>query len=408
MRPHASFRLPLLAAAVAATVLLSACGSPPGGPPPEEGMPEMGVLTVKPQPVTLTTELPGRTVPYLIAEVRPQVGGIVQSRQFTEGGDVKAGQTLYQIDPATYRASYASAQATLAKAQANLRTARLKAERYTELVQIKAISQQDGDDTAAALGQAEADVAAGKASVETARINLAFARLDAPISGRIGRSSVTPGALVTANQATALTTIQQLDPIYIDVTQPSAALLRLKQAMARGELEKAGDDAAKVSLLLEDGSTYPLQGHLAFSDVTVDQNTGSITLRAVFPNPNAELLPGMYVRAVLQEGIKEQGVLVPQQAVSRNGAGKPTAFVVGADHKLHLRVLETDREVGDQWLVRSGLKPGEQLVVEGVSRARDGIEVKTVPWQPKGRPAAGAGNAAAGTPSAPTAPRAAN
>lgn len=371
-------------------------------------MPEMGVLTVKPQPVTLTTELPGRTVPYLIAEVRPQVGGIVQSRQFTEGGDVKAGQTLYQIDPATYRASYASAQATLAKAQANLRTARLKAERYTELVQIKAISQQDGDDTAAALGQAEADVAAGKASVETARINLAFARLDAPISGRIGRSSVTPGALVTANQATALTTIQQLDPIYIDVTQPSAALLRLKQAMARGELEKAGDDAAKVSLLLEDGSTYPLQGHLAFSDVTVDQNTGSITLRAVFPNPNAELLPGMYVRAVLQEGVKEQGVLVPQQAVSRNGAGKPTAFVVGADHKLHLRVLETDREVGDQWLVRSGLKAGEQLVVEGVSRARDGIEVKTVPWQPKGRPAAGAGNAAAGTPSAPTAPRAAN
>lgn len=371
-------------------------------------MPEMGVLTVKPQPVTLTTELPGRTVPYLIAEVRPQVGGIVQSRQFTEGGDVKAGQTLYQIDPATYRASYASAQATLAKAQANLRTARLKAERYTELVQIKAISQQDGDDTAAALGQAEADVAAGKASVETARINLAFARLDAPISGRIGRSSVTPGALVTANQATALTTIQQLDPIYIDVTQPSAALLRLKQAMARGELEKAGDDAAKVSLLLEDGSTYPLQGHLAFSDVTVDQNTGSITLRAVFPNPNAELLPGMYVRAVLQEGIKEQGVLVPQQAVSRNGAGKPTAFVVGADHKLHLRVLETDREVGDKWLVRSGLKAGEQLVVEGVSRARDGIEVKTVPWQPKGTPAAGTGNAAAGTPSAPTAPRAAN
>lgn len=192
MRPHASFRLPVLAAAVAATVLLSACGSPPGGPPPAEGMPEMGVLTVKPQPVTLTTELPGRTVPYLIAEVRPQVGGIVQTRQFTEGGDVKAGQTLYQIDPATYRASYASAQATLAKAQANLRTARLKAQRYTELVQIKAVSQQEGDDTDAALGQAEADEAAGKASVETARINLAFARMDAPISGRIGRSSVTP------------------------------------------------------------------------------------------------------------------------------------------------------------------------------------------------------------------------
>ncbi|MCL1500094.1 efflux RND transporter periplasmic adaptor subunit [Xanthomonas nasturtii] len=407
MRAHASFRLSLLAVAVSATALLSACGSPPGGPPPQEGTPEMGVLTVKQQPVTLTTELPGRTVPYLIAEIRPQVGGLVQTRQFTEGGDVKAGQTLYQIDPAQYRASYASAQATLAKAEATLRTAQLKAERYKELAQIKAISQQEGDDTDAALGQAKADVAAGKASVETARINLAFARLDAPISGRIGRSSVTPGALVTANQANALTTIQQLDPIYIDVTQPSSAVLRLRQAMARGDLERAGDGAAKVSLLLEDGSTYPLQGHLAFSDVTVDQNTGSITLRAVFPNPNAELLPGMYVRAVLQEGVKEQGVLVPQQAVLRNGAGKPTAFVVGAGHKLQLRVLETDREVGDQWLVRSGLKTGEHLVVEGVSRARDGIEVKTVPWQPKGTPAT-AGAHAAGTPSAPTAPRAAN
>lgn len=399
MRPVPSLRLPLLA--VAASVLISACGSPPGGPPPQQGTPVVGVITVRPQPVTLTAQLPGRTVPYLIAEVRPQVGGIVQTRQFTEGGDVKAGQTLYQIDPATYRASYASAQATLAKAQANLRTARLKADRYKELVQIKAISQQEGDDTAATLGQAEADVAAGKASVETARINLAFARMDAPISGRIGRSSVTPGALVTANQATALTTIQQLDPIYVDVTQPSAAVLRLKKAMARGDLARAGDDAAQVSLVLEDGSTYPLQGRLAFSDVTVDQNTGSISLRAVFPNPDADLLPGMYVRAVLQEGVKAQGVLVPQQAVTRNGAGKPTAFVVGADNKLQLRVLETDRAVGDQWLVRSGLKTGDQLVVDGLSRARDGVQVKTVPWQPTSA-------SVAGSPSAPAAPRAAN
>ena len=399
MRPVPSLRLPLLA--VAASVLISACGSPPGGPPPQQGTPVVGVITVRPQPVTLTTQLPGRTVPYLIAEVRPQVGGIVQTRQFTEGGDVKAGQTLYQIDPATYRASYASAQATLAKAQANLRTARLKADRYKELVQIKAISQQEGDDTAATLGQAEADVAAGKASVETARINLAFARMDAPISGRIGRSSVTPGALVTANQATALTTIQQLDPIYVDVTQPSAAVLRLKKAMARGDLARAGDGAAQVSLVLEDGSTYPLQGRLAFSDVTVDQNTGSISLRAVFPNPDADLLPGMYVRAVLQEGVKAQGVLVPQQAVTRNGAGKPTAFVVGADNKLQLRVLETDRAVGDQWLVRSGLKTGDQLVVDGLSRARDGVQVKTVPWQPTSA-------SVAGSPSDPAAPRAAN
>lgn len=354
----------------------------------------MGVMTVKAQPVTLTTELPGRTVPYLIAEVRPQVGGIIQSRKFREGGDVKAGETLYQIDPASYRASYDSYVAALGKAQANLRTTRLKADRYKDLVAISAISRQDDDDATAALDQAQADVAAAKANMESARINLAYARVDSPISGRIGKSSVTPGALVTASQATALATVQQLDPIYVDVTQPSASLLRLKQAMAQGDLEKAGTSAAKVRLVMEDGSTYPLEGRLEFSDVTVDQNTGSITLRAVFPNPNADLLPGMYVRAVLQEGVKEQGVLVPQQAVSRNGAGKPTAFVVGKDHKLQLRVLETDRAVGDQWLVRSGLQPGDQLVVEGLPRARAGVEVKAVPWKP--------------TVSTPTAPRAAN
>jgi membrane fusion protein (multidrug efflux system) len=382
-------RLPLLVAAV--SVLLSACGSPPGGPPPPEGTPVMGVITLKPEPVTLTTALPGRTVPYLIAEVRPQVGGLVQTRQFTEGSDVKAGQTLYQIDPSSYRASYDNAVASLAKSQANLRTARLKAERYKELVAIKAISEQDGDDTIAALGQAEADVAAGKASVESARINLAYARVDAPISGRIGRSSVTQGALVTASQSDALATIQQLDPIYVDVTQSSTSLLRLKQALASGELEKTRDGAAKVQLVLEDGSPYPQEGHLAFSDVTVDKTTGAVTLRAVFPNPNADLLPGMYVRAVLQEGVDKQGLLVPQRAVLRNGAGKPTAFVVGSDHKLQLRTLETERAVGDQWLVRGGLKSGDVLVVDGLPRARDGVEVKTVPWQPGAKPAATSG-----------------
>jgi len=403
VRPVLSSRLSL-ALAVAAASLLSACGSPPGGPPPQEGTPEMGVITVATRPVTLTTELPGRTLPYLIADVRPQVNGIIQVRKFREGGEVKAGETLYQIDPSTYRATYDSYVAALGKAQATLRTARLKAERYRELVKVSAISKQDNDDADAALGQAEADVAAAKANVESARINLDYARVDAPISGRIGKSSVTAGALVTASQATALATIQQLDPIYVDVTQPSAALLRLKQALASGELEKADTNAAKVNLLMEDGSPYPLQGRLEFSDVTVDQNTGSITLRAVFPNPNADLLPGMYVRAVLQEGVKDDGLLVPQQAVSRNGAGKPTAYVVGSDHKLQLRVLETDRAIGDQWLVRSGLKPGEQLVVEGLSRARPGVTVKTVPWQPK--PAAAGAPAAAA--SAAAAPRAAH
>ncbi|MCC4596671.1 efflux RND transporter periplasmic adaptor subunit [Xanthomonas campestris pv. phormiicola] len=407
MRPVLSSRLSL-ALAVAATSLLSACGSPPGGPPPQEGTPEMGVITVAPRPVALTTELPGRTLPYLIADVRPQVNGIIQSRKFREGGEVKAGETLYQIDPATYRATYDSYVAALGKAQATLRTARLKAERYRELVKVSAISKQDNDDADAALGQAEADVAAAKANVESARINLAYARVDAPISGRIGKSSVTAGALVTASQSTALATIQQLDPIYVDVTQPSASLLRLKHALAAGELEKADTTAAKVSLLMEDGSPYPLQGRLEFSDVTVDQSTGSITVRAVFPNPHADLLPGMYVRAVLQEGTKDQAILVPQQAVSRNGAGKPTAYVVGADHKLQLRMLETDRAVGDQWLVRSGLKPGDKLVVDGQSRAQPGATVKTVPWQPKLATAAPAAAAPAAPAAAAATPRAAN
>lgn len=353
MRPISALRLPLLAAVT--SLLLNACGGPPGGPPPPEGTPVMGVITVKQEPVSLTTAVPGRVVPYLIAEVRPQVGGLVQSRQFTEGGEVKAGQMLYQIDPSTYQASYDSAKASLAKAEANLRTARLKDDRYKELVTLKAISRQDGDDTAAALGEAEADVAAGKASVESARINLAFARVTAPISGRIGRSSVTPGALVTASQANALATVQQLDPIYVDVTQPSASMLRLKQAMESGKLEKADDSAAKVQLLLEDGSVYPLEGRLAFSEVTVDQNTGAITLRAIFPNPKADLLPGMYVRAVLQEGVNKNGVLVPQQAVLRDGAGKPIAFVVDRDNKLHQRLLETERAIGDQWLDRKSV-----------------------------------------------------
>ncbi|WOI46476.1 efflux RND transporter periplasmic adaptor subunit [Acidovorax sp. BLS4] len=372
-----------LSAAAAMACLLAACGKPPGSPPAPQGTPIVGVMTVQPQPVALSTELPGRTVPYLVADVRPQVGGIVKARKFREGSDVKAGEALYQIDPATYQATYDSNVAALAKAQASLKTTRLKADRYKELVAIQAVSQQDYDDAAASLGQGEADVASARANVETSRINLAYARVDAPISGRIGKSSVTPGALVTASQATALATIQQLDPIYVDVTQPSAALLRLKQALARGDLQKAGANAAKVRLMLEDGSAYPLEGKLEFSDVTVDQSTGAITLRAVFPNPRADLLPGMYVRAVLQEGVKEQGLLVPQQAVTRDSTGKPMAYVVGADSKLQRRALETERTVGDQWLVRTGLQAGDRLVVDGQQRAAPGALVKAMPWTPK-------------------------
>lgn len=371
-----------LGTALAAACLLSACGKPPGGPPPAAGTPTVGVVQVQPQRVVLTTQLPGRTSAYLVAEVRPQVGGIVKARTFKEGSDVKAGQPLYQIDPATYKAAYDADNAALAKAQASVKTARLKAERYKELRAIQAVSQQDYDDAVATLEENQAQVASARAQLESSRINLAYARIDAPISGRIGKSSVTPGALVTASQSTALATVQQLDPLYVDVSQSSASLLRLKQAMARGDLQKSGANSAKVQLILEDGSTYPLEGTLEFSDVTVDQNTGTITLRAVFPNPAGDLLPGMYVRAVLQEGVKDQALLVPQQAVSRDGAGKPYAYVVDSNNTLQRRALETDRAVGDQWLIQNGIQAGDRLVVDGQQRAAPGVAVNVTPWSP--------------------------
>jgi membrane fusion protein, multidrug efflux system len=356
---------------------LTACGEPPHGAPPQlSGPPEVEVQTVTPQTLALKTELPGRTVPYQIAEVRPQVTGIVKTRDFKEGSLVHAGQQLYQIDPATYKASFDNARATLSKSEASLQTARLKSQRYTELVSIKAVSQQDQDDASASLLQAEADVAGGKAALESAKINLAFTRVVSPISGRIGRSSVTVGALVTANQATTMSSVQQLDPIYVDVTQSSSALLRLKRALLQGDLKRGGANSAVVKLLLEDGSVYPLAGSLQFSDVTVDQNTGSITLRAVFPNPKADLLPGMYVRAVVEEGVSDQAILVPQQAVSRDATGNPMVFLVDEGGKLATRVITTDRAIGDQWLVTKGLKSGDQLVVKGQQKAQPGQHVK--------------------------------
>lgn len=379
--------------ALAILSVLSGCGKPPGGAPPAAGTPVLGVVTVHAQPVELHTELPGRTSPYQIADVRPQVNGIIKARNFREGSDVKAGQVLYQINPASYQAAYDSSVAALAKAEASVRTARLKASRYKELVAIKAVSQQDYDDAVASLGEAEADVGSARANVQTSRINLDYARLDAPISGRIGKSSVTPGALVTANQTTALTTIQQLDPIYVDVTQSSTTWLNLKEALANGQLEKSGN-GAKVRLVLENGRTYAQEGTLQFSDVTVNQDTGAITLRAIFPNPKTDLLPGMYVRAVLQEGVRQQGLLVPQQAVSRDGAGKPVAFVVNAQGVVEQRALVTDRAIGDQWLVSSGLKEGDQLVVDGQQRASAGAKVKVVPWTPKASLASVANTAA--------------
>jgi membrane fusion protein (multidrug efflux system) len=342
--------------------------------------PEVGVITIQPQKVALTTELPGRTSAYLVAEVRPQVGGIIQKRLFTEGADVKAGEVLYQIDPASYQAAYDSAKASLARAEANLIPARLKAERYKDLVKINAVSQQDYDDASAALKLAEADVEAGKAALETARINLAYTKVTAPISGRIGRSSVTNGALVTANQSASLATIQELSPIYVDVTQSSSELLRLKQSLASGLLKSNGSAQAHVKLLMEDGSPYPLPGTLKFSEVTVDQSTGSITLRAIFPNPKHILLPGMFVRAVMEEGVNEHAILVPQRGVTRNQAGNAMVMLVGAEEKVEPRVIKVARTVGESWLVSEGLKAGDRVILEGIQKARPGTPVKIVPF----------------------------
>ncbi len=367
----------LIVPALLVTWLVTACGSAPHhGPPPGEKTPSVGFIVVKPDKVALTTELPGRIAPMLIAEVRPQVTGLIQSRNFTEGTEVRAGSLLYQIDPAPYKAALDSAAATLAKAHSSLALARLKAARYKELVAIRAISQQDFDDADASVQQAEADVASAQAACETSRINLGYTRITAPVSGRIGRSSVTPGALVTSNQTTALATIQQLDPVYVDVTQSSTALLRLRRAMEQGGMSAAAPD---VGLVLEDGSRYPLDGTLQFSDVTVDQSTGAVTVRALFPNPKNELLPGMYVRALVTEAMEDHALLVPQQAVTRDSTGQAIAYIVGQDDKLETRVLTLGRAIGDQWLVHRGLAPGERLIVDGAQKATPGALVVAIP-----------------------------
>jgi membrane fusion protein, multidrug efflux system len=362
-------------------LMMSGCGGKTTAVgPTQTAPPEVGVAVVKPEQVILTTELPGRTSACLVAEVRPQVSGIIKKRLFTEGSDVKAGQVLYQIDPATYQAAFASARAAQAKAEATLNSLRLKAERYGDLVKIRAVSQQDNDDAQAALNQAEAEVAGSKAAVESARINLAYTRVTAPISGRIGRSSVTDGALVTANQSAALSTIQNLGSMYVDVVQSSAELLQLKKQLATGLLKNYGAGQARVKLLLEDGSAYPLPGTLKFSEVTVDQSTGSYTLRAVFPNPKQTLLPGMFVRAVVEEGENPQAILVPQRGVTRNSSGDAMVMVVGAGEKVEPRVLKVARTVGDNWLVSGGLKAGDRVILDGIQKARPGTPVKAVPF----------------------------
>lgn len=344
-------------------------------------LPEVAIVTIQPQRVELSTELPGRTSPYRIAEIRPQVNGIVQKRLFQEGSDVKAGQLLYQIDPAPFQVAYESAKASLAKAQANLPSLKLKAERYDELLAENAVSRQDFDDAIAAVDQSRAEIEYWKAAVEAARINLGYTRVSAPISGRIGRSSVTEGALVTAYQSTALAVIQQLDPIYVDVAQSSAELLRLRRSLESGRLSTNGETSKKVRLLLEDGTPYPLEGTLQFRDVTVDPTTGSFSLRIEVPNSKNLLMPGMFLRAIVQEGVMEQAILAPQQGVSRTPKGEPVAWVVDETDKVQQRPLTINRSIGNQWLIASGLSVGDRVIVEGMLKVRPGVTVRPVRLQ---------------------------
>ena len=362
--------------AAAAAALASGCGGP-RGPMPGGRTPEVTVVTLKPQSVALTRDLPGRVSAYLVAEVRPQVSGIVKQRLFTEGSSVKAGQPLYELDDAIYRAQLNSARATLQKAQATEAAAQLTAGRAAEMIKIDAVSAQDNDNAIAALAQAKADVAAAQAAVDSSAVNLGYAHIVSPISGRIGKSGITQGALVTAQQAEALATVQQLDPIYVDVNQSSNEWLQLKQDIDAGRLQ-AGASGAPTRIVLENGTPYATEGKLQFSDVTVDPTTGNFLLRVVVANPNALLMPGMYVRAVVGEGIRPQGLLVPQRAVTRDAKGAATALVVGPDSKVELREVQVSRTVGDQWLVEGGLAGGDRVIVEGLQKVKPGMAVKAV------------------------------
>lgn len=334
------------------------------------------MLVMRPQHAALTAELPGRTVAYRIAQVRPQVSGIIQKRLFTEGATVQAGQALYQIDPGTYRAAHDSAAAAVAKAEANTLTATLRYDRYQKLAQSGVVSQQDRDDVTANLRQSEADLANARASLQAATINLNYTRIVAPITGRIGTSDYTEGALVTTNQAASLATVTQLDPIYVDVTQSSNDLLRLRAQLQSGELQKSGDNRTRVKLILSDGSTYGQEGVLEVTGVTVSESTGAITLRAVVPNPDGTLLPGMFVRALVEQGVDESALLVPQRAVSRTASGEAMALVAGADGKIEQRTLRLGAAVDDAWQVLAGLSAGERLVVEGVQKVKPGDTAK--------------------------------
>lgn len=395
----------------AAVLLMSACGEPKtaGGPgggnngaPGQQPAPSVGVITVHPESVPQVTELPGRTAPFLVAEVRPQVTGVVLRREFEEGSEVKADQVLYRIDPAPYRAAFESAKANVARAEANVYATRLTAKRYAALIKTHAISQQANDEAVAALRQAEAEVAAAKAALQAAQINLDFTEVKSPIGGRIGRSSVTAGALVTADQSEALAIVRQLDPIYVDLTQSSAELLRLKREFAAGQLQRAADASVPVRLLLEDGSEYAHEGKLAFAEVAVDESTGSVTLRALVPNPDGELLPHMYVRARLAQGMHPNAILVPHAAVTHDPKGQSVVMVVDAENKVEARTVRTAQSLADKWVVTDGLAAGERVIVEGLQRARPGSAVRAQEQaaQPAAAPPGTAASPAAAPPAA--------
>jgi membrane fusion protein (multidrug efflux system) len=369
-----------LTCAVASSIplLLAACGPAPRAAAPAPQLAQVAVVTVHRSSVPLTVELPGRTSAHLISQVRARVDGIVLKREFQEGSAVKSGQRLYQIDHAPYVAALSSATASLQKADANLASTTALVERYKPLVAANAVSKQDYDNAVAAQGQAAADVATGKAAVEIARINLGYTSVVAPIAGRIGPSLVTQGAFVQASAATQLATIQQIDPIYVDLTQSSVAGLQLRRDVATGKLKLDGPGQAKVTLVLEDGSTYALPGALQFTDITVDPATGSVTMRAIFPNPASVLLPGMFVRARIQEGVNADAILVPQVGVTHDSAGHATALVVGADNKVALRSVQATRTAGNAWVVDAGLTEGDRVVVAGMQKVQPDMAVEAV------------------------------
>ena len=372
---------PVAAAATAflgLSLLLAACGGK-SGPPAAQAPVEVGVVAIHPTTITLTRELPGRTTPFRVAEVRARVNGIVQKRLFAEGSDVKEGQKLFLIDPAAYQAALDGAKAALARAEATLANARVVAARHADLIKNNVVSQQDHDNAMAALKTGDADVAAARAAEQTARINLGYTTVTAPVSGRIGRSAVTEGAYVQAAQATLLATVQQINPMYVDLTQSADEVLRLRRDMESGRLQGSDKGQARVRLVTDDGREYPIVGTLQFAELTVDPGTGSIALRALFANPKGELLPGMFVRARIEEGVSPKALLVPQVGVTRDQKGLPVAMVVNAEKKVERRQLVTDRAVGNAWLVTDGIRPGDQVIVEGLQKVRPGALVNPVP-----------------------------